>query len=339
MAYDPAVVAAIREIGQQRYANDPKKLRRYLEGQYSTGIVESGLRDLKGGDADSYGYRQQRLSGYGKQDLKTQINNLYNEFEQYDKGQPLGELIADVQRPAEQYRGRYGEASVMEQARKLAMGQGNSGAGAASLGAQSAPASVGGTMPGATAAPPQSNVFDYLATMSAPTAKPNAVASPNDALQAQLQRGWTLLSQVQNQRQQAATPAVSNDGATFQASPQQEQNSSEKLNGVGEFEGTNVAGWISPILQYAREHGWKGAVNSGFRSLEDQTRIYNSGVRPAAKPGTSNHENPNFPGGAVDVSDAEQLSQILANSPYKKKLVWAGSKDPVHFSFPHNGSY
>lgn len=329
MAYDPAVVAAIREIGKKR-----KESTKYIEGAYATGIVESGLRDLAGGDADSYGFRQQRLSGYGKQNLSTQINNLYDEFHQYDKGQPLGELIADVQRPAEQYRGRYGEASVMDQARKLAMGQGNSGAGAASLGAQSAPATiVGGTNP------PQSNVFDYLATMSAPTAKPNAVASPNDALQAQLQRGWTLLSQVQNQRQQAATPAVTNDGATFQATPQQEQNGNEKLKGVGDFEGTKVAGWISPILQYAREHGWKGAVNSGFRSLEDQTRIYNSGVRPAAKPGTSNHENPNFPGGAVDVSDAAQLSQILANSPYKKKLVWAGSKDPVHFSFPHNGSY
>jgi len=109
--------------------------------------------------------------------------------------------------------------------------------------------------------------------------------------------------------------------------------------GVAKFEDTKVAGWIAPILAYAREHGWKGQVNSGFRSLADQTRIYNSGVRPAAKPGTSNHEGSDFPRGAVDVSDAEQLAAILAKSPYRKKLVWAGAKDPVHFSFPHNGSY
>lgn len=103
--------------------------------------------------------------------------------------------------------------------------------------------------------------------------------------------------------------------------------------------GKKVASWIEPILAYAREHGWKGGINSGYRSFEDQTRIYNSGVRPAAKPGHSNHEGSDYPRGAVDVSDPEALAQILMKSPYARKLVWAGSKDPVHFSHPHNGSY
>ena len=93
------------------------------------------------------------------------------------------------------------------------------------------------------------------------------------------------------------------------------------------------------LLKYARQHGWKGQVNSGYRSFADQTRIYNSGVRPAAKPGTSNHEGTTFPRGAVDVSDAPTLSRILQNSPYGKRLQWAGAKDPVHFSHPHCGSY
>lgn len=110
-------------------------------------------------------------------------------------------------------------------------------------------------------------------------------------------------------------------------------------SGTAHFEGKTVAAWIAPALQYARQHGWKGAVNNGYRSYADQQRIYNSGVRPAAKPGTSNHEGSDFPRGAVDVSDAQQLSQILQNSPYAGKLVWAGAKDPVHFSHPHNGSY
>jgi hypothetical protein len=83
----------------------------------------------------------------------------------------------------------------------------------------------------------------------------------------------------------------------------------------------------------------EGVRQSGFRSLADQTRIYNSGVRPAAKPGTSNHEMTAFPGGAVDVSEAAQLAQILAKKPGGSLLKWAGAKDPVHFSHPHNGSY
>lgn len=119
--------------------------------------------------------------------------------------------------------------------------------------------------------------------------------------------------------------------ATFKTPPSQ--------SGTAMFEGKKVAAWIAPILQYARAHGWKGTVTSGFRSFADQTRIYNSGVRPAAKPGTSNHEGTKFPRGAIDVSAAEQLARILSNSRYADRLKWAGAKDPVHFSHPHNGSY
>lgn len=109
--------------------------------------------------------------------------------------------------------------------------------------------------------------------------------------------------------------------------------------GLAQFGDKKVAAWIDPILKYAQAHGWKGSVTSGYRSKAEQERIYNSGVRPAAVPGTSNHEGDAFPRGAVDVSDAEQLAQILKHSPYAGTLVWAGSKDPVHFSHPHNGSY
>jgi hypothetical protein len=42
------------------------------------------------------------------------------------------------------------------------------------------------------------------------------------------------------------------------------------------FDGKPVAAWIAPALAYARQHGWKGTVNSGFRSFAEQTRIYNS---------------------------------------------------------------
>lgn len=109
--------------------------------------------------------------------------------------------------------------------------------------------------------------------------------------------------------------------------------------GVVKFEGHPVAAWIAPLLRYGRQHGWKGSINSGYRTYEKQKQIYDSGVRPAARPGTSNHEMQAFPGGAVDVNDAATLGRILDNSKYKGLLVWAGSKDPPHLSHPHNGSY
>lgn len=200
--YDPAVIAAIRTIGQQRYGSDPKKLRRYLEGQFDTGIVESGLRDLSGGDADSYGYRQQRSSVYGKQDLNTQVNNLYNEFEQYDKGQPIGQLIADVQRPAAQYRGRYSQQSVIDQARHLLGGDSGAAGGLQVLG------SGGSTAPTATGMG-NGGLFNYLA-QTAPTTNP---------LQAQLQRGWSLMAQLQGQQSTPQVAPTSSPSNVFATNP------------------------------------------------------------------------------------------------------------------------
>jgi hypothetical protein len=112
---------------------------------------------------------------------------------------------------------------------------------------------------------------------------------------------------------------------------------STRAAGVVKFEGTPVAAWIKPELEYARQHGWKGTVQSGVRSFAEQSRIYASGVRPAAKPGTSNHEGTQFPRGAIDVTDAQTLARILRRKG--SPLVWAGGKDPVHFSHPHGGSY
>lgn len=109
-------------------------------------------------------------------------------------------------------------------------------------------------------------------------------------------------------------------------------------------QGKPVAEWIVPILQYAYNHGWRGSVESGYRSDAEQTAIYKSGVRPAAVPRSmggsgSNHEGNRFPAGAVDIVDAAGLAKVLEGSPYAKTLVYAGSKDPVHFSHPHDGGY
>jgi hypothetical protein len=73
----------------------------------------------------------------------------------------------------------------------------------------------------------------------------------------------------------------------------------------------------------------EGHRQLGLPFLRRAERIYNSGVRPAARPGTSNHEGSQFPRGAVDVSDAQTLSRILQGSKYAHLLVWAGGKDPI----------
>jgi TP901 family phage tail tape measure protein len=100
-----------------------------------------------------------------------------------------------------------------------------------------------------------------------------------------------------------------------------------------------IARWIAPYLSWGSGHGWDGTVSSGFRSRAEQTRIYNSGVRPAARPGTSNHEGSSYPRGAVDVTKAALLAAVLLRRPGPHLLQYAGAKDPVHFSRPHGGSY
>lgn len=117
-----------------------------------------------------------------------------------------------------------------------------------------------------------------------------------------------------------------------------------------------IAKWIVPYLSWAasasrgsssstgpaRRGGggrWSGTVTSGFRSLAEQKRIWASGVRPAARPGTSNHEGSTYPRGAVDVTQASMLAQVLRGKPGPHLLQFAGAKDPVHFSHPHGGSY
>ena len=88
-------------------------------------LVESGMRNLPGGDADSAGFFQMRTSiwnqgdyaGYAQQP-QLQVDWFLDHAEEVRRqriarGLPVrdpnhyGEWIADVERPAEQYRGRY----------------------------------------------------------------------------------------------------------------------------------------------------------------------------------------------------------------------------------------
>lgn len=101
------IVRLIRREGQN--IADPKLRRVYERAAVQTGLVESGLRNLNYGDADSKGWRQERQSLYrNPTNLRASIRRFREEFEQkYDPGEKSYEVAAQVQRPAEQYRGRY----------------------------------------------------------------------------------------------------------------------------------------------------------------------------------------------------------------------------------------
>lgn len=78
------------------------------------GLVESGLRNLPGGDRDSQGFFQMRkgiwdtgaYAGYANNpDL--QMRWFIDQARKAQRGGNLGEWVANIERPAEQYRGRY----------------------------------------------------------------------------------------------------------------------------------------------------------------------------------------------------------------------------------------
>jgi hypothetical protein len=111
----------IAEILRQG-ANQP---RRRVLAALTTGAVESSFRNLSGGDADSQGWRQERASLYkNPRNLKASVRRFYAEAAQHDRGQSVGALAADVQRPRQEFRGRY--AQHLGEARKI-LGSGGGG--------------------------------------------------------------------------------------------------------------------------------------------------------------------------------------------------------------------
>lgn len=101
--------------------------------------------------------------------------------------------------------------------------------------------------------------------------------------------------------------------------------------GLVQFDGKPVAAWIARELRKARERGWGGTVNSGYRSPAEQAAACANTSGPCAAPGKSNHQGTAWPRGAVDVTEYDELDRILRSmgSPLKGFTV---ANDPVHFS-------
>jgi hypothetical protein len=112
---------------------------------------------------------------------------------------------------------------------------------------------------------------------------------------------------------------------------------SHSKSGVTTYDGVRVARWMVPYLDWARAHGWRGRLVSGYRDPAYSERLCYAICGAPRCPGlcagrTSNHSGDVKPAGAVDVSYYYDFRYIIARCPYGPKLVNHLSRDPVHFS-------
>ena len=108
--------------------------------------------------------------------------------------------------------------------------------------------------------------------------------------------------------------------------------------GVDTFDGEPVAAWMKPYLVWAREHGWQGTLNSGWRDPVHSERlcfdICNAPKCPGRCAGrSSNHVGNVKPLGSIDVSDQARFGELIRKCPYDPPLKnLLGAKDPWHYS-------
>jgi hypothetical protein len=116
-------------LAEGQKIKDPRVRRVYDRAAVQTGLVESNLRNLPGGDADSAGWRQERASLYADPtNLNASAARFRQEFlQKYTPGAHSYDIAAAVQRPAAQYRGRYHDVAG-QAAQLLAQYAGQAGA-------------------------------------------------------------------------------------------------------------------------------------------------------------------------------------------------------------------
>jgi hypothetical protein len=116
---------------------------------------------------------------------------------------------------------------------------------------------------------------------------------------------------------------------------------SENVKGLGIW--TNPDGSKVPVCKWIigelRRAGAHPHIESGYRSNADQARACAETSGPCAEPGKSNHQGKRFPKCAIDVRSSDVAETDKKLKRVHSKLKYAGAKDPVHFSYPHGGSY
>ena len=108
-------------------------------------------------------------------------------------------------------------------------------------------------------------------------------------------------------------------------------------SGVGTFDGVECASWLIPYLTWAREHGWQGTLNSGWRSPEYSEQLCWKMCGAPSCPGrcagrASNHSGSVKPRGAIDVTDQTRFGQLMAQCPLSPPIFNDLPNDRVHFS-------
>jgi hypothetical protein len=113
-------------------------------------------------------------------------------------------------------------------------------------------------------------------------------------------------------------------------------------SGVARFDGVPCAAWMVPYMEWARSHGWRGRLVSGWRDpVYSESLCFRICGRPRCS-GTcagrsSNHSGSVRPRGALDVSDYARFGQLMRQCPHSPRIFNAlGVRDPVHFSASGN---
>ena len=109
-------------------------------------------------------------------------------------------------------------------------------------------------------------------------------------------------------------------------------------SGVTTFDGRPVAAWLKPYLVWARDHGWQGTLNSGWRDPAYSEHLCRAMCGAPRCPGrcagrSSNHSGSVTPAGAIDVSDYDRFGRLMRECPYEPRIFNSlGAQDPVHYS-------
>jgi len=121
------------------------------------------------------------------------------------------------------------------------------------------------------------------------------------------------------------------------ASPSRPAPSAPATGAIGTFDGKQVAAWLIPYLSWARAHGRKGRLTSGWRDPAYSEQLCMKMCGAPTCPGRcagrfSNHSGSIKPQGAVDVSDYTRFGQLMARCPLKPRIFNDLPNDLVHFS-------
>lgn len=315
MAYDREqlrLTRAIQHEARRRY-KDPKLRKRRVLAGLSIGLVETGMHNLTGGDADSVNFRQERKSIYGgDMNVERIAARMFDEMDAHDHGQSKGELAADVQRPREDLRGKY--ALSMGEAKRLRRAAGGTGSGTKERFSDGkAPRFI----PGGTKVDEKGALVDALLHHS-------EGGSILKRYEARVDSGaftTTTKSRVEHGKAptMTGTTRTRRDGAT--------------PSGTATFDGKLVLAKFLPELKWARAHGWKGTVTSGVRTKKEQlaaAKHFGLQHYGPAGPLGSNHVEGHR--GALDVTDPDGLERVLRKYPGRLRLRRGMADDPVHFS-------